>query len=77
MSQVNMPVFFYIDPEFADDPAMDNVDNITLSYTFFQAKPGMSIPLPGFMRQWEQQHITKLRVFIAMLVYDEFEVQSS
>lgn len=49
--EVQMPVFFYIDPEFADDPAMDNVDNITLSYTFFEAKPGMEIPLPGFMKK--------------------------
>ena len=49
--QVHMPVFFYIDPEFADDPAMDNVEDITLSYTFFEAKPGMEIPLPGFMKR--------------------------
>ena len=31
-----MPVFFYIDPEFLDDPAMDGVNSITLSYTFFK-----------------------------------------
>lgn len=36
--QVDMPVFFYIDPEFLDDPALCKVDTITLSYTFFQAK---------------------------------------
>ncbi|XP_028406686.1 cytochrome c oxidase assembly protein COX11, mitochondrial-like [Dendronephthya gigantea] len=36
--QVDMPVFFYIDPEFLDDPALYKVDTITLSYTFFQAK---------------------------------------
>jgi hypothetical protein len=43
-----MPVFFYIDPEFAEDPAMAKIDEITLSYTFFQAKDaslrGLSIP---------------------------------
>ncbi|KAB0369725.1 hypothetical protein FD755_018718 [Muntiacus reevesi] len=33
--EVNMPVFFYIDPEFAEDSRMVNVDLITLSYTFF------------------------------------------
>ena len=33
-----MPVFFYIDPEFTEDPAMARVDTITLSYTFFEAK---------------------------------------
>lgn len=35
--QVDMPVFFYIDPEFTEDPAMAKVDTITLSYTFFEA----------------------------------------
>jgi len=33
---VDMPVFFYIDPEFMDDPYMDRVHSITLSYTFFK-----------------------------------------
>jgi cytochrome c oxidase assembly protein subunit 11 len=34
--EIDMPVFFYIDPEFANDPAMDSVNTITLSYTFFK-----------------------------------------
>ena len=33
---VDMPVFFFIDPEYADDPQLSRVNNITLSYTFFQ-----------------------------------------
>uniref|UniRef100_A0A1B0CEG9 Cytochrome c oxidase assembly protein COX11, mitochondrial n=1 Tax=Lutzomyia longipalpis TaxID=7200 RepID=A0A1B0CEG9_LUTLO len=33
--EVDMPVFFYIDPEFCEDPKMELVDEITLSYTFF------------------------------------------
>ncbi|XP_031554128.1 cytochrome c oxidase assembly protein COX11, mitochondrial-like [Actinia tenebrosa] len=36
--QVDMPVFFYIDPEFTEDPAMAKVDTIILSYTFFESK---------------------------------------
>jgi len=36
--QVDMPVFFYIDPEYDDDPALSETDEITLSYTFFEAK---------------------------------------
>ena len=45
-AQVDMPVFFYIDPEFSDDPAMARVTTITLSYTFFEAKEGESIYIP-------------------------------
>ena len=31
-----MPVFFFIDPEIIDDPAMESTTSITLSYTFFK-----------------------------------------
>ena len=34
--EIDMPVFFFIDPEILEDPAMENVNNITLSYTFFK-----------------------------------------
>ena len=33
---VDMPVFFYLDPEFATDRRLRNVDDITLSYVFFR-----------------------------------------
>ncbi|KAM9006270.1 cytochrome c oxidase assembly protein COX11, mitochondrial [Sarcophilus harrisii] len=46
--EVDMPVFFFIDPEFAEDPKMAKVDVITLSYTFFEAKEGHTLPVPGF-----------------------------
>ncbi|XP_060535108.1 cytochrome c oxidase assembly protein COX11, mitochondrial [Cylas formicarius] len=45
--QVDMPVFFYIDPEIDEDPYLEFCDEITLSYTFFEAKPGFTLPLPG------------------------------
>ena len=38
-----MPVFFYIDPEFVEDPAMIKVNTITLSYTLFEAKDNETI----------------------------------
>ncbi|ODQ80717.1 hypothetical protein BABINDRAFT_160943 [Babjeviella inositovora NRRL Y-12698] len=36
--EVDMPVFFFIDPEFASDPAMRNIDDVVLHYTFFKAR---------------------------------------
>lgn len=47
--EVDMPVFFYIDPEFDDDPHLAKVDEIVLSYTFFKADEGEILPMPGFM----------------------------
>ena len=48
-----MPVFFYIDPEFTEDPAMAKVETITLSYTFFEAKDSnlIDIPMPTTLKQ--------------------------
>ncbi|KAJ8318516.1 hypothetical protein KUTeg_003607 [Tegillarca granosa] len=46
--QVDMPVFFYIDPDFVKDPALKDVNNIMLSYTFFEARN--DIQLPGFIQ---------------------------
>ncbi|CDK29482.1 unnamed protein product [Kuraishia capsulata CBS 1993] len=38
--EVDMPLFFFIDPDFASDPAMKNIDDIVLHYTFFKANYG-------------------------------------
>ena len=45
-----MPVFFYIDAEYAEDPKLEQVDEIMLSYTFFESKEGMEVPLPNYMQ---------------------------
>lgn len=50
-----MPVFFYIDPEFLDDPALYKVDTITLSYTFFQAKEAHDLGI-----QWRVAETNKI-----------------
>jgi len=44
--EVDMPVFFYIDPEYLEDPYLEKTDTITLSYTFFESKPGLVLPQP-------------------------------
>lgn len=36
--EVRMPVLYYVDPKAKDDPNMAGVEQITLSYTFHQAK---------------------------------------
>eukprot|EP00549_Striatella_unipunctata_P001502 CAMPEP_0118676118 /NCGR_PEP_ID=MMETSP0800-20121206/1857_1 /TAXON_ID=210618 ORGANISM="Striatella unipunctata, Strain CCMP2910" /NCGR_SAMPLE_ID=MMETSP0800 /ASSEMBLY_ACC=CAM_ASM_000638 /LENGTH=305 /DNA_ID=CAMNT_0006571571 /DNA_START=37 /DNA_END=954 /DNA_ORIENTATION=- len=33
---VDMPVFFFVDPAYADDPQISKVTSLTLAYTFFQ-----------------------------------------
>ncbi|MBL8656891.1 MAG: cytochrome c oxidase assembly protein [Altererythrobacter sp.] len=36
--EVRMPVLYYVDPKAVDDPNMAQVEQVTLSYTFHQAK---------------------------------------
>jgi cytochrome c oxidase assembly protein subunit 11 len=31
-------VFFFIDRDLVDDPTLDNIDDVVLSYTFFRAR---------------------------------------
>ena len=38
--EVRMPVLYYVDPKALDDPNMKDVEQITLSYTFHEAKDG-------------------------------------
>jgi cytochrome c oxidase assembly protein subunit 11 len=41
--EIEMPVFFYIDPEIVNDRRFDHIDNMTLTYIFMEA-PGAEIP---------------------------------
>ncbi|KAL5970859.1 Cytochrome c oxidase assembly protein COX11 mitochondrial, partial [Taenia solium] len=49
--EVDLPVFFFLDPAFDEDPYLMRTNRITLHYTFFEAKkekmlvPGISKPI--------------------------------
>lgn len=36
--KLDMPVFFYLDPSLVEDEAMEDIKDVTLSYTFFRAE---------------------------------------
>ena len=46
---VDLPVQFFIDPEIVDDPTLDEVRTITLSYVFFRSNEELA------MRAGEQE----------------------
>ncbi len=33
-----MPILFFVDPEYDNDPALQHIDTILLSYTFMRSK---------------------------------------
>ena len=40
---VRMPVLYYIDPAILDDPETQDINEITLSYTFYRSKDGKAV----------------------------------
>ncbi|CAF1198472.1 unnamed protein product [Rotaria sordida] len=45
--EIDMPVFFYIDPDFVRDPSLQGIRDISLSYTFFESKGTEQLALMG------------------------------
>lgn len=42
--ELELPIFFYIDPEYARDPLLENVNHIVLHYTFHESKDALNLP---------------------------------
>ena len=56
---VDMPVFFYIDPEITRDHRCRGMKKIILGYTFFEAKGDFVLPQandPGIAKTFEKQY---------------------
>ncbi|CAG9460088.1 unnamed protein product [Pedinophyceae sp. YPF-701] len=52
---IDMPVFFYLDPELATDARMNDVKDIILSYTFFEVEEeGQGLELANQLRNEEE-----------------------
>jgi len=51
--KVDMPVFFYIDPEFATDPKMKGINTVTLSYTFYKVSEDDDEPVEEVVKEGE------------------------
>jgi cytochrome c oxidase assembly protein subunit 11 len=45
--EVTMPVLYYVDPAMLDDPNMQGVEQITLSYTFHRASQAKTVAAAG------------------------------
>ena len=60
---VDMPVVFYVDPRIKDDPDTKNIDEITLTYTFYPVespkRPARARPkIRGKRSTWPQPRTT-------------------
>lgn len=45
-AELSLPVIFFVDPQLDEDKRLNDVKNITLSYTFFPTEEG-TMPAPG------------------------------
>lgn len=52
--EVRMPVLYYVDPAALDDPNMEGVEQITLSYTFHRAPEQPDQPVDGQSEQVQE-----------------------
>lgn len=45
--QMRMPVLYYVDPAILEDPETKDIEEITLSYTFYRSKDGQPVDSAG------------------------------
>jgi len=64
--QVDLPVFFYLDPDYAFDPLLEKYEEIILSYTFFESKSNVLLKRPTMNVQGKMESGENLMKGIAL-----------
>lgn len=73
---VDMPVFFYIDPDFVSDPNMKGIEQLTLSYTFF-SKSSVGLRDCGWIDANPRQRQSMIKMGISHLCQYKCECKIS
>ena len=60
--EVDMPVFFYLDPDLMNDVNMKGIETVTLSYTFFSESP-FPMLCSGHLYDLERKFLSFLCLF--------------
>ena len=59
--EVDLPVFFFIDPDYVNDPTLERMDHLLLNYTFFESDSDLTLPSPFDPRPPSANQVQQLK----------------